>query len=262
MILQLTRLIRTFFSPVELFLSVNIRLIYSNSTLLLASITIYVWSKNRVSPSLREERCPFRRQVPEVWSDEREGLLVLWTFSQVVVESLSGVTHYTSFQSGQRTQKSVHYWPFFTLSIFSCNKKKKKKSWRVSVQSSTNTLHNWMHFHTNCKQVMHVSEYKYTDRNLPKKKRKKKFTLIMVSSLTASAANLRMPSDSFSTAMRSSLCSQRKAFSSRWIFSRSQTWATKTNKHSRLNESVRFFRISMNHLRYQDLSLTLWAFVY
>lgn len=126
MILQLTRLIWTFFSPVELFLSVNIRLIYSNSTLLLASITIYVWSKNRVSPSLREERCPFRRQVPEVWSDEREGLLVLWTFSQVVVESLSGVTHYTSFQSGQRPQKSVHYWPFFTLSIFSCNKKKKK----------------------------------------------------------------------------------------------------------------------------------------
>lgn len=122
MILQLTRLIWTFFSPVELFLSVNIRLIYSNSTLLLASITIYVWSKNRVSPSLREERCPFRRQVPEVWSDEREGLLVLWTFSQVVVESLSGVTHYTSFQSGQRPQKSVHYWPFFTLSIFSCNK--------------------------------------------------------------------------------------------------------------------------------------------
>lgn len=47
----------------------------------------------------------------------------------------------------------------------------------------------------------------------------------MVSNLTASAANLRMPSDSFSTAMRSSLCCQRKAFSSRWIFSRSQALA-------------------------------------
>lgn len=130
------------------------------------------------------------------------------------------------------TQKSVHYWPFFTLSIFSCNKKKKRvKSWRVSVQNSTNTLHHkWMHFHTNCKQVMHVSVHKYFD-----------LTLIMVSSLMASAANLRMPSDSFSTAMRSSLCSQRKAFSSRWIFSRSQTWATKTNKQSRLNESQFIF---------------------
>ncbi|TNN58827.1 hypothetical protein EYF80_030976 [Liparis tanakae] len=34
-------------------------------------------------------------------------------------------------------------------------------------------------------------------------------TRITVSSFTPSAANLRMPSDSFSTAMRSSLCRQR-----------------------------------------------------
>lgn len=50
----------------------------------------------------------------------------------------------------------------------------------------------------------------------------------MDSSLMASAANFRMPSDSFSTAMRSSLCCQRKSPSVRWIFSRSQALAAKT----------------------------------
>lgn len=52
-----------------------------------------------------------------------------------------------------------------------------------------------------------------------------------------SAANLRMPSDSFSTAIRSSLCSQRNVFSSRWTFSRSQTLATHTHTHTNLNSS-------------------------
>ena len=50
-------------------------------------------------------------------------------------------------------------------------------------------------------------------------------TVSIRSSFTASAANLRIPSESFSTAIWSSLCNQRKDFSSRWIFSRSLAWA-------------------------------------
>ena len=47
---------------------------------------------------------------------------------------------------------------------------------------------------------------------------------ITFSSLRASASNLRMPSASLSVAIASSLCCQRKAFSSRWIFSHRQAF--------------------------------------
>lgn len=50
-------------------------------------------------------------------------------------------------------------------------------------------------------------------------------TFSIRSSFTESAANLRMPSESFSTAIWSSLCSQRKAASSRCSFSRGLAWA-------------------------------------
>lgn len=57
-------------------------------------------------------------------------------------------------------------------------------------------------------------------------------TVSIRSSFTASAANFRIPSESFSTAIWSSLCSQRKAFSSRCIFSKSLAWAGETPQAS------------------------------
>lgn len=58
------------------------------------------------SPSLREERCPFRMEVPGVWSDEeRGGLLVLWTFSQVVRDKEGSLlTPYIFCQCSRRCQ--------------------------------------------------------------------------------------------------------------------------------------------------------------
>lgn len=90
------------------------------------------------------------------------------------------------------------------------------------------------------------------------------FTLIMVSSLMASAANLRMPSESFSTAMRSSLCCQRKSFSSRCTFSTSQALAGKSfKKFFELNDySTVKFRIVIRKSEGACLTMSLIGFEY
>lgn len=94
-------------------------------------------------------------------------------------------------------------------------------------------------------------------------------TLIIVSSLMASAANLRIPSDSFSTPMRSSLCSQRKAFSSMWTFSRSQALAVGTKQTSSVQASDSqfvaiwsqiYFTLAMMRTLLSHLSLRLQVF--
>lgn len=83
-------------------------------------------------------------------------------------------------------------------------------------------------------------------------------TLIIVSSLMASAANLRIPSDSFSTAMRSSLCSQRKAFSSMWTFSRSQALAAGSKQTRRSSSVGRVDSNGHNSVQYEARNISLW----
>lgn len=65
-----------------------------------------VWSENIVRPSFQQERSLFRGQILEVWSDEREILLLLCTSSQAVVgknEAASLITQ--PFQRSQRSRQ-------------------------------------------------------------------------------------------------------------------------------------------------------------